>query len=55
MAEKKQMPFTKDDYFRQLDEMLTMPNQPLQPSGTSLVDKLRLAARRIKPAMTSLQ
>ena len=53
MPEKKpkEMPFTKDDYFKQLDNMLTMPGQaPLQTGIQKIADlgkRLRLSLPKL--------
>ena len=44
----KQMPFTKDDYFQMLDDMLTMPGQTTQQTGNPIIDRLRMAAQKRK-------
>ena len=47
----KEMPFTKDDYFKQLDNMLTMPGQaPLQTGIQKIADlgkRLRLSLPKL--------
>lgn len=52
----KQMPFTKDAYFKMLDEMMALPGQPTQTSGNPLIDRLRMAAQkgRMKLAGTAI-
>mgnify|MGYP001606689395 FL=1 len=45
----KQMPFTREDYYRQLDEMLTVPSQTsIPPTGDPVIDRLRMAGQKLR-------
>ena len=41
---RKKLPFSKDDYFKQLDAMLGIPGQA--PIGGSLLSRVRQAFKR---------
>lgn len=44
---KKNMPFDKDQYYKMLDNMLTVPGQT-QNKPVGLISGLRAAAQRIR-------
>jgi len=45
---KKKMPFTREDYYKQLDDVLGMPGQTPVPGG-SMLDRIRQAISKRKP------
>ena len=45
---KKKMPFTREDCYKQLDDVLGMPGQTPVPGG-SMLDRIRQAIIKRKP------
>ena len=45
---KKKMPFTREDYYKQLDNILGIPGQAPVPGG-SLLGRIRQAVSKRKP------